>query len=86
VVASDGAGAIEQLLDHEDISIIVSDYRMNVLGGSYWVRFLEKFCPEKQVIITSAYLDSEFNHSFPVLKKPYEFEELARRIKSMENG
>ena len=81
-VASDGAGAIEQLLDH-DIDVIVSDYRMNVLGGNYWVRFLERYCPDKKVIITSAYLDSGIEHRFPVITKPFEFPFLVDTIKSM---
>ena len=68
VVASDGAGAIEQLLDH-DIDVIISDYRMSVLGGHYWIRFLERYCPEKKIIITSGYLDSDIEHPFPLFKK-----------------
>ena len=82
VVASDGAGAIEQLLDHE-IDVIVSDYRMSILGGHYWIRFLERFCPEKKIIIMSAYLDSDLDHPFPVVKKPFEFEDLSRRIDNL---
>ena len=81
-VASDGAGAIEQLLDH-DIEMIVSDYRMNVLGGHYWVRFLERYCKDKKIIITSAYLDSEIEHPFPVITKPFEFPFLVEKIESM---
>jgi CheY-like chemotaxis protein len=81
-VASDGAGAIEQLLDYE-IDVIISDYRMNPLGGHYWVRFLERYCPEKKVIFTSAYLDSEVEHPFPVFTKPFEYRAIADTIKSL---
>ena len=81
-VASDGAGAIEQLLDH-DITVIVSDYRMDVLGGHYWIRFLERYCNDKKVIITSAYLDSEIDHPFPVITKPFEFSFLVEKIESL---
>ncbi len=81
-VASDGAGAIEQLLDNE-IDLIVSDYRMNILGGHYWVRFLQRYCQDKKIIITSAYLDSEIEHPFPVITKPFEFPFLVDTIKSM---
>ncbi len=84
-VASDGAGAIEQLLDF-DIDVIVSDYRMNVLGGHYWIRFLERYCSDKKVIITSAYLDSEMDHPFPVITKPFEFPFLVDTIQSMVDG
>ena len=51
-VASDGVGAIKQLLDNE-VSVIVTDYRMDVLGGDYWVKFLQKYCGEQRVLITS---------------------------------
>lgn len=81
-VASDGAGAIEQLLDY-DIDVIVSDYRMNILGGHYWVRFLQRYCQDKKVIITSAYLDSDIEHPFPVITKPFEFPFLLNTIRSM---
>ena len=80
-VASDGAGAIEQMLDH-DIDVIVSDYRMNILGGHYWIRFLQRYCPEQKVIITSAYLDGNVEIPYPILRKPFDFAELAQRIKA----
>ena len=41
-VASDGVGAIRQLLDHK-IDVIISDYRMPSLGGDYWIRFLQHY-------------------------------------------
>ena len=82
VVASDGAGAIEQLLDH-DVDVIVSDYRMKVLGGNYWIRFLQKFCADKKIIVTSAYLDEDVDHPFPILRKPFEFAILVEIIESL---
>ena len=81
-VASDGAGAIEQMLDH-DIDVIVSDYRMNGLGGHYWVRFLRRYCPEQKVIITSAYLDGNIEIPYPILSKPFDFTELAKQIRTL---
>ena len=84
-VASDGAGAIEQLLDYE-IDIIVSDYRMNPLGGHYWVRFLERFCSDKKIIFTSAYLDSDTEQPFPVIAKPFRYQDIAEKIESMLDG
>ena len=84
-VASDGAGAIEQLLDHK-IDFIVSDYRMNPLGGHYWVRFLDRYCSDKKIIFTSAYLDPEVDHPFPVITKPFRFKDIAETIESMLNA
>ena len=55
LVASDGVGAIKQLLDHE-ADVIITDYRMDILGGDYWIKFLKRYCSDKKVIITSAFL------------------------------
>lgn len=81
-VASEGTGAIQQLLDH-DVDLIVSDYRMNILGGQYWVRFLERFCSGKKIVITSGYLQPEFHIPFPTVAKPYDYADLAAKIEDM---
>ena len=79
IVASDGVGAIKQLLDNE-VALIVSDYRMDTLGGDYWVRFLKEYCSQKKVIITSGFLKPEFPIPYPVLYKPFDYSELERMI------
>jgi DNA-binding response OmpR family regulator len=79
LVASDGVGAIKQLLDHE-VGLIVTDYRMDVLGGDYWIRFLERYCSDKQVFITSGFLKPEFRIPFHVLYKPFDYSELEAMI------
>ena len=78
-VASDGTGAIQQLLDN-DIDVIVSDYRMSVFGGHYWIKFLERYCNEKHIIIASGYLQPEFSIPFPTLRKPFDYADLAQLI------
>lgn len=78
-VASDGVGALKIILDH-DIDIIVTDYRMSVLGGDYWIKFLEQFCSDKKVLITSGFLKPEFSIPFPVIYKPFDYSELEQRI------
>ena len=80
LVASDGAGAIEQLLDHE-VDVIVSDYRMNVLGGEHWIRFLQRYCSDKKIFVTSGYLKPDFDIPFKVLPKPFDYSDLAKLIK-----
>lgn len=82
-VASDGLAAIKLLLD-EDVDVIVSDYRMEVFGGDYWVRFLKKYCPDMRVIVTSGFLRPEFEIDFPVLYKPFEYADLERLITGAE--
>jgi DNA-binding response OmpR family regulator len=79
LVASDGVGAIKQLIDYE-VDIIVSDYRMEIFGGDYWVKFLSRYCPDKRVILTSGFLRPDFDIPFDVLEKPFDYAELASRI------
>jgi len=81
LVASDGVGAIKQLLDN-DIDLIVSDYRMDILGGDYWVKFLQKYCMDKKVFITSGFLKPEFTIPFEVLYKPFDYGTLAGMIEA----
>lgn len=80
IVASDGVGAIKQILDHP-VDLIVTDYRMDILGGDYWLRFLREFCTDKKVIITSGFLQPEFPIPFPVVYKPYDYAELEALIR-----
>ncbi len=82
LVASDGVGAIKQLLDHT-VEVIISDYRMDVFGGEYWIKFLHTYCSQKKVIITSGFLRPEFSIPFEVLYKPFDYQELAARIKEL---
>lgn len=79
VVASDGVGAIKLLLDHK-IDLIVTDYRMSVLGGDYWIKFLAKYCSDIKVIITSGFLNPEFSIPYKVIYKPFDYNELEEII------
>jgi len=79
LVASDGVGALKQLLDYE-VDLIVSDYRMEVLGGDYWIRFLRKYYSDKKIIITSGFLRPDFDIPFDVVFKPFDYQELEARI------
>lgn len=80
-VASDGVGAIKLLLDN-DIDIILTDYRMDILGGDYWIRFLRTFCPEKRVIITSGFLKPDFKIPYEVVFKPFDYSELEAKVRA----
>jgi CheY-like chemotaxis protein len=85
VVASDGVGAIKQLLDNR-VNVIVSDYRMEVLGGDFWIRFLKEYCQDKKVIITSGFLKPEFPIPFAVLYKPFDYSELESMVAAALGG
>jgi len=79
-VASDGVGAIKLLLDY-NVDIILTDYRMDILGVDYWIKFLRKYCPEKDVIITSGFLRPEFDIPYEVVYKPFDYSELEQRVR-----
>ncbi len=81
IVASDGVGAIKQILDHP-VNLVVTDYRMDILGGDYWIRFLREFCKDKKVIITSGFLQPEFPIPYTVVYKPYDYSELETLIRA----
>ena len=85
LVASDGVGAIKQMMD-SDVSLIVTDYRMDVFGGDYWIRFLKQYCPDKKVIITSGFLRPDFQIPFEVIYKPFDYSDLEARIKQILSG
>lgn len=82
LVASDGVGALKQLLDF-DVDLIVSDYRMDVLGGDYWIKFLMKYCSGKRIIITSGFLRPDFDIPFDVIYKPFDYQDLEKRIAAL---
>lgn len=79
LVASDGVGAIKHILDSR-IDLVVTDYRMDVFGGDYWIRFLTTFCPQLKVVVTSGFLRPEFAIPYEVLYKPFDYAELAEMI------
>jgi len=85
VVASDGVGAIKQILDHP-VELIVTDYRMDVFGGDYWIRFLREFLRGRKVIITSGFLQPEFPIPFPVVSKPFDYGDLEALIQKTLKG
>ena len=74
-VASDGVGAIKILLDNH-VDLIITDYRMSVFGGDYWVRFLKQYCSDKKVIITSGFLKPEISIPYKVIYKPFDYNEI----------
>lgn len=85
IVASDGVGAIKQLLDNE-VRIIITDYRMDVLGGDYWIKFLQRYCSDKLIVITSGFLRPDFYIPFEVIYKPFDYSELEERIRQLIEG
>jgi len=75
-------GALKQLLDFE-VDLIVSDYRMDVFGGDYWIKFLRRYRPAKHIIITSGFLRPDFEIPFEVVYKPFDYQDLEDRIATL---
>ena len=65
------------------MDIILTDYRMDILGGDYWIKFLKKYCPEMDVIITSGFLRPEFDIPYEVIYKPFDYSELEQRVRAI---
>ena len=82
LVASDGVGAIKQLLDN-DVGVVITDYRMDVLGGDYWIKFLRKYCSDLTVLITSGFLKPGFPIPYEVVYKPFDYSELEAKLRSL---
>jgi len=53
---------------------------MDILGGDYWIRFLQKYCTDKKVIITSGFLKPGFVIPYQVILKPFEYSDLEQII------
>jgi len=82
ITASEGTGAIQRLLEHRDIDTIVTDIRMPIFGGDYWLSFLETFClPRYRIILASARQLDTVPTGMRYLRKPYSFEELLGLLK-----
>jgi len=75
LVASDGVGALKQMLDNE-VDLILTDYRVDFLGGDYWVKFLKRYCQDKRIIIMSGFLRPDFYIPFEVIYKPFDYAEM----------
>lgn len=83
-LCSDGVGAIVKLIEN-DIDLILTDYRMEFLGGNYWVGFLKKFCADKKIIFISGFLDSSDEFPYPIIFKPFDMNDLLNTIKNTLN-
>jgi DNA-binding response OmpR family regulator len=79
IVASDGLAAIKVLLD-EEVDVIVTDYKMQVLGGDYWIRFLQKHYGDKKIIVVTGFLEPDVSLPFPVVYKPFDYDKLVAAI------
>jgi CheY-like chemotaxis protein len=80
--AADGLSAFMSLKDNSDIEIIITDYRMPILGGSDWIGLLHHYHPDIPLIVASAYsfVEDKLGDNIIFLQKPFEISELKRAI------
>jgi CheY-like chemotaxis protein len=72
--AQNGIEAIQRIVDHPECRRMLADFVMPSFGGTYWVRFLERFCAGWTVVITSsADIDPG---PFIIMPKPVDYENL----------
>ncbi len=88
--ATDGSEAIEVYRDHaESITLVLLDMTMPNMDGPETFRQLQKINPEVPVLLCSGYSEQEAAEKTRMpklagfLHKPFHFEDLARKLRSM---
>ena len=91
--AANGHQALEQFMRHPDIALVFTDIMLP--GGLLGTQLVEKLTerrPELKVLLTSGFSDSSLMHrsmldgTVELLPKPYQVEELARRVRAQLDG
>ncbi len=91
--AANGHQALERFMRHPDIALVFTDIMLP--GGLLGPQLVEKLTerrPELKVLLTSGFSDSSLMHrslldgSVELLPKPYQLEELARRVRGLLDG
>jgi PAS domain S-box-containing protein len=91
--AANGPQALERFMRHPDIALVFTDIMLP--GGLLGPQLVEKLTerrPELKVLLTSGFSDSSLMHrsvldgSVVLLPKPYQLEELARRVRGLLDG
>lgn len=91
--AANGHHALERFMRHPDIALVFTDIMLP--GGLLGTQLAEKLTerrPELKVLLTSGFSDSSLMHrsmldgSVELLPKPYQVEELARRVRAQLDG
>jgi CheY-like chemotaxis protein len=72
--AQDGIAAIQKMVDNPTCRRILADFVMPSFGGTYWVRFLERFCVGWTVVIMSS--EDVDPGPFVSIPKPVDYENL----------
>ncbi len=82
---SNGQEALE-LLELQEFDIIITDYKMPVLGGEEWVRKLNELQGKNKILLLSAFLEEAKvveNEVGDSISKPFKRKELINKILSL---
>jgi PAS domain S-box-containing protein len=91
--AANGHQALERFMRHADIALVFTDIMLP--GGLLGTQLVEKLTErraELKVLLTSGFSDSSLMHrsvldgTVELLPKPYQLEELARRVRGLLDG
>ncbi len=88
-LAADGREALEQLASFPEISLVLLDLTMPVMGGEETLRELKRMRPDLRVILSSGYNELDAIQRFEgkglagFLQKPYTAERLAEKVKTV---
>lgn len=91
--AANGHQALERFMRHPDIALVFTDVMLP--GGLLGTQLVEKLTErraELKVLLTSGFSDSSLMHrslldgTVELLLKPYQLEELARRVRALLDG
>ncbi len=82
---SNGQEAIE-LMELQDFDVIITDYKMPVLGGEEWVKKLNELQGKNKILLLSAFLDEAKVVEDEVgekISKPFKRKDLVNKIISL---
>ena len=91
-LAADGQAALDLLAEHPDgdgFDLVFSDVVMPGISGLELAKRIRRSHPNLPVVLTSGYshiLAEEGTHGFPLLRKPYSVEGLARILRTAAGG
>jgi CheY-like chemotaxis protein len=72
--AANGIEAIQRMIDNPNCRLMLADFVMPSFGGTYWVRFLERFCADWNIVVVSS--EDVDPGPFVSVPKPVDYENL----------
>jgi two-component system cell cycle sensor histidine kinase/response regulator CckA len=89
IVAGDGEEAVERFMEHDDISLVLTDMMMPRKNGKELFDEINKIKPGTKVILMSGYMPDIMHREFigaegiEFISKPFEIHDLMRKIREV---